>query len=81
SRFTNPTVSMFQQRLAALEGAEACMATASGLSASLSVVLSAMQAGDHLVSSRAIFGSTMTLFSNIFAKFGVETTFVDGTDL
>ncbi len=81
SRFTNPTVAMFQSRLAALEGAEACMATASGMSAIMSIVMSSMQAGDHLVSSRAIFGSTMTLFSNIFAKFGVETTFVDGTDL
>ncbi|MBY4896372.1 O-succinylhomoserine sulfhydrylase [Cupriavidus sp. AU9028] len=81
SRFTNPTVSMFQKRLAALEGAQACMATASGMSAILSVVLSTMQAGDHLVSSRSIFGSTMTLFSNIFSKFGVETTYVDGTDL
>lgn len=57
------------------------MATASGMSAIMSIVMSSMQAGDHLVSSRAIFGSTMTLFSNIFAKFGVETTFVDGTDL
>lgn len=81
SRFTNPTVSMFQQRLAALEGGEACMATASGMSAILSVVMSTMQAGDHLVSSRSIFGSTMTLFSGIFSKFGIETTFVDGTDL
>ncbi len=77
SRFTNPTVSMFQSRLAALEGAESCMATASGMSAILSVVMSLLQAGDHLVSSRAIFGSTMTLFGNIFAKFGVEATFVD----
>ncbi|TWG89127.1 O-succinylhomoserine sulfhydrylase [Cupriavidus gilardii J11] len=81
SRFTNPTVTMFQKRLAALEGAQACMATASGMSAILSVVMSSMQAGDHLVSSRSIFGSTMTLFSNIFARFGVETTFVDGVDL
>lgn len=81
SRFTNPTVTMFQKRLAALEGAQACMATASGMSAILSVVMSTMQAGDHLVSSRSIFGSTMTLFSNIFARFGVETTFVDGVDL
>ena len=81
SRFTNPTVSMFQSRLAALEGAEACMATASGMSAILSVALATLQAGDHLVSSRSIFGSTMTLFNSILAKFGVETTYVDGTDL
>src|SRR5262249_19318143 len=81
SRFTNPTVSMFQSRLAALEGAEACMATASGMSAIMSIVLSLLQAGDHIVSSRAIFGSTMTLFTNIFGKFGIETTYVDPTDL
>ncbi|GJG96397.1 O-succinylhomoserine sulfhydrylase [Cupriavidus pauculus] len=81
SRFTNPTVSMFQSRLAALEGAEACMATASGMSAILSVALASLQAGDHLVSSRSIFGSTMTLFNTILAKFGVETTYVDSTDL
>lgn len=81
SRFTNPTVSMFQSRLAALEGAEACMATASGMSAILSVALATLQSGDHLVSSRSIFGSTMTLFNTILAKFGVETTYVDGTDL
>lgn len=81
SRFTNPTVSMFQSRLAALEGAEACMATASGMSAILSVALASLQAGDHLVSSRSIFGSTMTLFNTILAKFGVETTYVDSGDL
>ena len=81
SRFTNPTVSMFQARLAALEGAEACMATASGMSAILSVALASLQAGDHLVSSRSIFGSTMTLFNTILAKFGVETTYVDSGDL
>jgi len=81
SRFTNPTVSMFQSRLAALEGAEACMATASGMSAIMSIVLATLQAGDHIVSSRAIFGSTMTLFTQIFGKFGVETTYVDPTDL
>ena len=81
SRFTNPTVSMFQSRLAALEGAQSCMATASGMSAILSVALASLQSGDHLVSSRSIFGSTMTLFNTILAKFGVETTYVDGGDL
>ena len=81
SRFTNPTVSMFQSRLAALEGGEACMATASGMSAILSVALASLQSGDHLVSSRSIFGSTMTLFNTILAKFGVETTYVDTGDL
>jgi O-succinylhomoserine sulfhydrylase len=81
SRFTNPTVTMFQDRLAALEGGEACMATASGMSAILSVVMSAMQAGDHLVSSQSLFGSTLGMFSQIFSKFGITTTFVDPTDL
>ncbi|WP_153102256.1 O-succinylhomoserine sulfhydrylase [Paraburkholderia hayleyella] len=81
SRFTNPTVAMFQDRLAALEGGEACMATASGMSAILSVVMSALQAGDHLVSSRSLFGSTLGMFSQIFTRFGITTTFVDPTDL
>jgi O-succinylhomoserine sulfhydrylase len=81
SRFTNPTVSMFQNRLAALEGGEACMATASGMSAIMSVVMSALQAGDHLVSSQSLFGSTLGMFSQIFSKFGITTTFVDPTSL
>lgn len=81
SRFTNPTVSMFQDRLAALEGAPAAMATASGMSAILSVVMSALSAGDHIVSSQALFGSTLGMFSGIFNRFGIETTFVDATDL
>lgn len=81
SRFTNPTVSMFQDRLAALEGGEACIATASGMAAIMSVVMSALQAGDHLVSSRSLFGSTLGMFSQIFSKFGITTTFVDPTDL
>ncbi|TAL55226.1 O-succinylhomoserine sulfhydrylase [Pandoraea sp.] len=81
SRFTNPTVSMFQDRLAALEGAEACMATASGMSAIMSVVMSTLSAGDHLVSSQSIFGSTLQMFSAIFSRFGIRTTFVDPSDL
>ncbi|MEM5345747.1 O-succinylhomoserine sulfhydrylase [Paraburkholderia azotifigens] len=81
SRFTNPTVTMFQERLAALEGGEACMATASGMSAIMSVVMSALQAGDHLVSSQSLFGSTLGMFSQIFSRFGITTTFVDPTDL
>ncbi len=81
SRFTNPTVTMFQERLAALEGGEACIATASGMAAIMSVVMSALQAGDHLVSSRSLFGSTLGMFSQIFSKFGITTTFVDPTDL
>ncbi|TKC92160.1 O-succinylhomoserine sulfhydrylase [Trinickia terrae] len=81
SRFTNPTVTMFEERLAALEGGEACMATASGMSAILSVVMAAMQAGDHMVSSRSLFGSTLGMFSQIFSRFGITTTFVDPNDL
>lgn len=81
SRFTNPTVTMMQERLAALEGAEACVATASGMAAILSTVMGLMKAGDHLVSSRSIFGSTQVLFGQIFSKFGIETSYVDGGDL
>ncbi|WP_092001656.1 O-succinylhomoserine sulfhydrylase [Paraburkholderia lycopersici] len=81
ARFTNPTVTMFQDRLAALEGGEACMATASGMAAILSVVMSALQSGDHIVSSQSIFGSTLGMFSQIFTRFGITTTFVDPTDL
>ncbi|MGI4814554.1 MAG: O-succinylhomoserine sulfhydrylase [Janthinobacterium lividum] len=81
SRFTNPTVSMFQTRLAALEGGESCIATASGMSAIVSVMMATLKSGDHVVSSRSIFGSTMQVFSNIFSRFGVTTTFVDLTDL
>ena len=79
SRFTNPTVTMFQERLAALEGGEACIATASGMAAIMSVVMAALQAGDHLVSSRSLFGSTLGMFSQIFSKFGITTTFVGPT--
>jgi len=81
ARFSNPTVTMFQERLATLEGGEACMATASGMAAILSVVMAALQAGDHIVSSQSIFGSTLGMFSQIFNKFGITTTFVDPTDL
>ena len=81
SRFTNPTVRVFEQRLAALEGAEACVATASGMSAILSTCLALLQQGDHIVSSRSIFGSTTMLFTGYLAKFGVETSFVDMTDI
>ena len=81
SRFTNPTVSMFQDRLAALEGAEACVATASGMSAILATAMGLLKAGDHVVCSRAVFGSTVQLFSGILARFGLETTFVSPTDV
>src|SRR5512141_305883 len=81
SRFTNPTVSAFQERLAALEGAEACVATASGMSAILAMAMPMLKAGDHVLCSASVFGSTVQLFSNIMAKFGVETTFVSGADV
>ncbi|MBI1731448.1 MAG: O-succinylhomoserine sulfhydrylase [Gammaproteobacteria bacterium] len=80
SRFTNPTVRMFEARLAALEGGERCIATSSGMSAILSLCMGLMRAGDHLVSSRSIFGTTINLFSNVLARCGIETTFVPQTD-
>ena len=72
SRFTNPTVSTFEQRLAALEGAESCVATASGMAAIMSTCVGLLKQGDHIVSSRSIFGSTVLLFNNFIAKFGVQ---------
>lgn len=81
SRFANPTVSMFQDRLAKLEGGDACIATASGMSAIMSVVMCALSAGDHLVSSQSVFGSTLNLFSSVFSRLGIETTLVSLTDL
>ena len=81
SRFTNPTVSMFQDRLAALEGAEACVATASGMAAILATSMALLKAGDHVVCSNAVFGSTVQLYANIFGRFGVETTFVSPTKI
>lgn len=77
SRFTNPTVRTFEQRLAALEGAESCVATASGMSAILATCLGLLKSGDHIVSSRSIFGTTTVLFTNYLGKLGIETTFVD----
>lgn len=81
SRFTNPTVTAFQERLAALEGAEACVATASGMSAILACVMGLLKGGDHIIASHSIFGATVQLFTNIFPRFGVETTFVSATDV
>jgi len=81
SRFTNPTVRTFEDRLAALEGAESCVATASGMSAILSTCIGLLKAGDHIVSSRSIFGTTTVLFTNFLAKLGIETTFVNLSDL
>lgn len=80
ARFTNPSVSMFETRLAALEGAERCVAFASGMAAILATVMGLMRAGEHIVASRSIFGSTVQLFTNILGRFGVETTFVSPTD-
>lgn len=80
-RFSNPTVDMLQRRLAALEGAERCIATSSGMSAILSTVMALLSAGDHIVSSQSIFGSTLNLFTTILSRFGIETTFVKATEV
>ena len=81
SRFTNPTVTAFEERLAALEGGEACVATSSGMSAILSCVMGLLSAGDHIVASRSLFGSTVNLFNNILKRFNIDTTFVSATDV
>ena len=81
ARFTNPTVTAFEERLAALEGAESCVATASGMSAILACVMGLLSAGDHVIASRSLFGATVNLFNNILKRFGVETTFVSATDV
>ncbi|PKM42144.1 MAG: O-succinylhomoserine sulfhydrylase [Gammaproteobacteria bacterium HGW-Gammaproteobacteria-1] len=81
SRFTNPTVRTFEQRLAALEGGERCVATSSGMAAILSTCMGLLKTGDHIVSSRAIFGSTVVLFDNFMGRFGVQTSYVPLTDL
>jgi len=78
ARFSNPTVSTMQQRLAALEGAEGCIATATGMAAILSTVMALMNGGQHIVASRSIFGATQQLFGNVLPRFGIETTYVDG---
>ncbi len=81
ARFTNPTVTAFEERLAALEGAERCVATASGMSAILACAMGLLSAGDHVVASRAIFGATVQLFNTLLRRFGVETSFVSPTDV
>ncbi len=81
SRFTNPTVRNFEQRLATLEGGERCMATASGMAAIFSTCLGLLKAGDHIVASQSIFGSTVTLLTKILAKFAIKTTFVNLANL
>jgi O-succinylhomoserine sulfhydrylase len=81
SRFTNPTVRNFEERLAALEGGERCVGTASGMSAIYATCAGLLSAGDHIVSSRSIFGSTTLLFNNYLRKFGIDTAFVPQHDL
>jgi O-succinylhomoserine sulfhydrylase len=81
ARYGNPTVAMFEERIAALEGAEDAFATASGMAAVNGALTSVLKAGDHVVSARALFGSCLYILENILARFGVEVTFVDGTDL
>ena len=80
SRFSNPTVAMFQDRLAALEGGEACIATSSGMSAIFTACLGLLNAGDHIVASRSLFGATVQLFNTILGRFGITTTYVDPTN-
>ncbi len=81
SRFTNPTVNTFEERLAAIEGGERCVGTASGMLAILTACLALLKAGDHVVCSQSVFGPTILLFKNYLARFGVDTTFVSLTDL
>jgi O-succinylhomoserine sulfhydrylase len=76
SRYTNPTVRAFEERLAALEGAQQCVATASGMGAILSVCMALLKAGDHVICSRDVFGTTRSLFARYLEKFGVEVSFV-----
>jgi len=80
SRFTNPTVAMFQARLAALEGGEACIATSTGMAAIATTAFGLLKSGDHIVSSRSVFGTITPLFNQILKRFGVDTTWVDPTD-
>ena len=80
SRFTNPTVRAFEERLAALEGGERCIAVGSGMAAIATMAFGLLKAGDHVVCSRGVFGNTVLLFQNFLGKFGVETTFVDLVD-
>ena len=81
SRFSNPTVMMMERRLAAMEGTEACIATSSGMAAIMLLVMGLLKAGDHVVCSRSVFGSTIKLLQSEFGKFGVQSSFVSQTDL
>lgn len=79
TRYTNPTVAMFQDRLAALEGGESCVATSSGMAAILATAMCHLNAGDHVVCSNAVFGATIQLFNTVMGRFGVETSYVSPT--
>jgi O-succinylhomoserine sulfhydrylase len=81
SRFTNPTVAMFQSRLAALEGAEACVATATGMAAVATTAFGLLSAGDHAIVARGVFGTVVPLFNQILGRFGVQTSWVDASSL
>lgn len=81
SRFSNPTVTMMERRLAAMEGTEACIASSSGMSAILLLCLGLLKAGDHVICSQSVFGSTIKLLGGELARFGVETSFVSQTDV
>lgn len=80
SRYTNPTVRTFEERIAAMEGGEAAVATSSGMAAILSVCMALLQSGDHIVCSKSVFGTTTVIFNKFLKKFGIETTFVTATD-
>ncbi|MGR3490620.1 MAG: aminotransferase class I/II-fold pyridoxal phosphate-dependent enzyme, partial [Shimia sp.] len=81
ARYGNPTVRMFEERIAALEGTEDAFATASGMAAVNGALMSMLKAGDHVVSARALFGSCLWILEDLCPRFGIEVTFVDGTDL
>jgi O-succinylhomoserine sulfhydrylase len=80
SRFSNPTARMFEQRLASLEGADECIATASGMAAIMATCLAVLKAGDHVVCAANVFGATVQLFSNVLARFGIDVSYVDAAD-
>ena len=81
SRFSNPTVAMFEKRMAILEGAEAARATATGMAAVTAALMGQLKAGDHIVAARALFGSCLYVVEDLLPRFGVEATLVDGADL
>ncbi|HKO66368.1 MAG TPA: O-succinylhomoserine sulfhydrylase [Burkholderiaceae bacterium] len=81
SRFSNPTVTMFEQRLASLEGAEDCLGTASGMAAIMATCLATLRSGDHIICAANVFGATIQLFSNVLSRFGIAVSYVDATDI